>query len=201
MKVLAFDLGNVIFDFNYDIGLEKIKGKIGVSTDEVIKELFCNDFSLDLEKGLISEYNFYLKFCKRFCISLSYKEFIDAWCRIFFPKPEVIDLVKRLKSKYPVYLISNICKPHFDYLSREYPEVLSLFNDLILSFKVKSVKPQKRIFQALKEAAGVEFNNIIYIDDRPGLIDAAKSLGFQCIQFANCAQLIHDLKSLGISIP
>jgi putative hydrolase of the HAD superfamily len=197
-KVLAFDLGRVLFDFDYNIALAKIKHKIGVPAEMVIKELLENGFVLNFEKGVVSPDEFYPFFKDTFKASLSYEYFVDAWCKIFSPKYEVINLARRLKDTYPLYLISNINVLHFDYLFKEYPEVFSIFNDLILSFKVKSVKPEREIYQALKDAAGVDFKNIIYIDDRKDLITKARDLNLQCIQFISYRRLLASLKELGV---
>ena len=199
MKVLAFDLGNVIFGFDYTIALEKIKHKMGASIEKIIEEFYCHDFTLPFEKGLVSGHDFYLDFKKTFSADFNYQEFTDIWCKIFFPIPEVIDLVRKLKKKYSIYMISNINELHFDYLLQEYPEVFSLFDGLILSFKVKSIKPEIKIYQALKDACGVEFNNIVYIDDRADLIEAARRLNLHCIQFIDHSKLIDDLCSLDIA--
>ncbi|MCQ9205308.1 MAG: hypothetical protein NG737_03255 [Omnitrophica bacterium] len=199
MKVLAFDLGNVLFDFDYNLGLDKIKNRVGVSPDVIIEALFFKNFSLDFEKGLVSEKEFFLKFKKAFSGSLSFSEFIEAWSSIFSPNSETIALVKTLRLKYPVYLISNICKLHYDYLYKNHREVFDLFKGLILSFKVKSVKPEKKIYQILKETAGTQFNNIIYIDDRQDLIQKAKTFGLCCIKFINNSQLVEELQKLGIN--
>ena len=199
-KVLAFDLGRVLFDFDYNIALEKIKDKIGIPVQEVIRELFENDFGLSFEKGEVSPDEFYSQFKNTFKATLSYEYFIDVWCKIFSPKKDMIDLVKSFKGRYPLYLISNINELHFEYLFKEYQEVFSLFNELILSFKVKSVKPEKKIYQVLKDTAGVGFEDIIYIDDRNDLITKAKDYSLQCLQFTSFNQLIKDLKNLGISV-
>ncbi|MCK4520236.1 MAG: hypothetical protein KAT96_03655 [Candidatus Omnitrophica bacterium] len=198
-KVLAFDLGRVLFDFDYNIALDKIKDKINVSIERVIDELFENDFGLNFEKGLVSADEFYSHFKSTFGAVLTYEHFCDVWCKIFSPKDKMINLVKRLKADYPLYLISNINVLHFNYLYGEYPQVFSLFRELILSFKVKSVKPESLIYQALKDAAGVEFKDIIYIDDREDLISKAKDFSLQCLQFTSFGQLLEDLKNLGIS--
>jgi len=199
-KVLAFDLGRVLFDFDYNIALEKIKDKIGMSIEEIIRELFNNDFGLSFEKGEVSPEEFYSSFKKTFKATLSYEYFVDIWCKIFSPKKDVIGLVRYLKGRYPLYLISNINELHFEYLFKEYWEVFSLFNELILSFKVKSVKPEKAIYQVLKDTAGVRFQDIIYIDDREDLITKAKDYGLQCLQFTDFNKLLGDLKNLGVFV-
>jgi len=200
MKTLAFDLGNVIFGFDYNIALRQIEDKMEASIDTIIEEFYRNDFTLPFEKGLITGEEFYLNFKNRFLADLDYHEFVDVWCKIFFPIPEIIDLVKKLKKDYSLYLISNINKLHFDYLYKEYAQIFSLFDGLVLSFKVKSVKPEIKIYEALKNVSRAEFKNIIYIDDRADLIAAAKRLNLQCIQFIDHAKLINDLKALDIIV-
>ncbi|MCK5394149.1 MAG: hypothetical protein KAI91_07395, partial [Candidatus Omnitrophica bacterium] len=96
--------------------------------------------------------------------------------------------------RYPLYLISNTNELHFGYLYSEYRKVFFMFDELILSFKVKSVKPDIKIYSILKEMSGIEFKDIIYIDDRQDLIFAAKDIGLVSIQFKDYGQLIEDFK-------
>jgi len=198
MKVLAFDLGNVIFDFNYNIGLDRIKDKMKSTIDEVIHSFYFQNFTIPFEKGLISSNQFYLEFKKTFSVDMGYEEFIDIWCKIFFPKQEVVKLIGDLGKKYSLNLISNINELHFNYLYEKYPNIFSLFNNLILSFQIKSVKPEKKIYDILQKVSSVEFKDIIYIDDRADLISQAKQIGFQCIQFKNYHSLVSSLMKLGI---
>lgn len=199
-KTLAFDLGNVLFKFDYTIALSKIKNKMNLSISEVIYSLYDKNFTIPFEKGLVTGEQFHKSFCNEFGINFSYHEFVDIWCKIFSPISEVIDLAGRLRGKYPLYLISNINQLHFEYLYTEYKPVFSLFDDLILSYEVKSVKPELKIYQALSDASGAAFSDIIYIDDRQDLITEANKLKLNCIQFKNSQQLVEDLASLGIII-
>ncbi|MBP7087999.1 MAG: HAD-IA family hydrolase [Candidatus Omnitrophica bacterium] len=198
--VLAFDLGNVVFNFDYNIALDKIKDRLVVTPKEVIRELYYNNFTIPFEKGLVSGYSFYQRFKKTFLAELAYKEFIDIWCKIFWPNYQTINLIKNLKYNFPIYLISNINRLHFDYLYREYPSIFSLFRELILSFKVKYVKPEIEIYQTLQKKTGVDFTKIIYIDDRLDLIQEAEKLGLRCLLFTDTKQLMKDLKDLKIFI-
>lgn len=198
--ILAFDLGNVIFHFDYNLALDKIKTRLGVSTETIIKEFYDNDFCIPFEKGLVSGHSFYSKFKEKFSADLSYDDFVDIWCEIFWPNPEVFDLIEKLSRNLPVYLISNINQLHFDYLFKKYQFFFSFFKDLILSYKVKYVKPEFGIYQELKKRSGADFRNIVYIDDRQDLVKAAGGFGLECIRFIGFEQLIRDLKRFGISI-
>jgi putative hydrolase of the HAD superfamily len=200
MKCFAFDLGRVLFDFDYSIALEKIKDKIGVSAEKITQELFYNNFADDFEKGLISDYDFYLKFKNEFHAALDYQEFITIWCDIFTPKYEVIDLVSKLRVIYPVYLISNINELHFNFLHQQYPQVFTLFDGLVLSFRTKSLKPETQIYAELKRMSGRDYEKIIYIDDRQDLIAKAKDLSLNCIKFTDFKALRERLDALAVEI-
>lgn len=197
-KTLAFDLGRVIFDFDYNIALDKLKGKINCPPEKIIEELFFNNFCTDFEKGLISNYEFFIKFKTAFSADASYQEFTYIWNDIFSPIPQVIGLIKQLKNNHPVFMISNINELHYDFLYKRYPDVFALFNGLILSYKVKSVKPEEKIYEELRALAGRRYQDIIYIDDRPDLIDEAKKLQLNCIQFQHFSQLVDELKGFGV---
>ncbi len=201
MKCLAFDLGKVLFDFDYGIALDKIKDKVDVLPDDIVNALFYKDFGTDFEKGLIDGRGFYKKFVEEFGARITYDEFVELWCGIFWPIEEMIELVRKLRTAYPVYLISNINELHFNYLKVRYPDVFSLFKGLVLSFKVKAVKPQIEIYNELKNMSHFSYRDIIYIDDREDLIDKAKSFGINSIRFSNISQLISSLKSYSVSIP
>jgi len=201
MKCFAFDLGKVLFDFDYNIALAKIESRIEVSSQEIIHQLFFNDFARDFEKGLIGAHEFYEKFKNAFKLSATYEEFIGNWCDIFSLNKDVVNLVERLSYVYPVYLISNINELHFEYLHKKHPEVFSLFNGLVLSYQVKSLKPEKEIYQLLRKISGHEYKDIIYVDDRIDLICEAKQLNLACINFTNFSELLSALNLHGILIP
>jgi glucose-1-phosphatase len=198
MTTLAFDLGKVIFDFDYNIALKKLDGRINIDPNKILELIYKNNFGLHFEKGLVSPQGFYEEFKRDFKAKITFDEFKSIWSEIFWPKEDVISLVSQLKIKYPIYLISNINKLHYEYLSCQYPQVFTLFKRLILSYQVRSVKPEKDIYRELQRTAGVPYSQIIYIDDREDLIAAAKPLGMQCVQFTNYDNLINDLNKLGV---
>ncbi|MDD4954877.1 MAG: hydrogenase maturation protease [Candidatus Omnitrophica bacterium] len=201
MKCFAFDLGKVLFDFNYNLALKKIESKVSVSTQEILDHLFLKDFGKDLEKGLINTHDFYRKFKKSFGLTANYEEFRSIWCDIFSLNQDVANLIGRLGLIYPVYLISNITELQFEYLHKNYPDIFKLFDGLILSYKVKSLKPEKEIYQALKAVSGHKYGDIVYIDDRIDLICQAKQFNLNCIHFTGFNELLSVLNSCNIAIP
>jgi putative hydrolase of the HAD superfamily len=200
IEAIAFDLGRVLFDFDYAIALRRLKGRINAPHAQVIEELFYKNFALEFEKGLVSGRKFYEKFKNKFGVDIGHDEFIVIWNEIFFPMPEVIDFAAKLSQHYPLYMISNINEWHFNYLYAKYPAVFDIFNKLVLSYKVKSVKPEKKIYAELKKMAGCKYSQIVYIDDRPDLITPARKLSLNCVQFRNLKQATQELKKYKIAV-
>ncbi len=190
-----------MFDFDYNIALNKIIGRIDVSPEKVIEELFYKDFAADFERGRVTPLDFYEKFIKEFKVELGYEEFIGIWCDIFSPKEEMIDLVRRLKDIYPLYLISNINKSHYEFLYNKFSDVFSLFDALILSFEVGAIKPEVKIYEELRKTAGVGYEDIIYIDDREDLTAKAKELTLNCVRFDTLERLVKVLENYKIFVP
>ncbi|MBD3245547.1 MAG: hypothetical protein GF333_00865 [Candidatus Omnitrophica bacterium] len=200
-KIIAFDLGRVLFDFDYSLALNRLQTRVKVTAAELIEEILSSDFSLGFEKGLVSASEFYRDFQKRFGSNIGYEEFLDIWSDIFTPKEEMIGLAERLGRVYPLYLISNICEPHFQFLFARYPHVFGLFRTHILSYRVKSVKPEQEIYSRLKDAGKARYADIVYIDDREELVSAARGYGIDAVVFRGSEPLERELAMRGVWVP
>jgi len=199
-KVLAFDLGRVIFDFDYTIVLDKCAERMTLTPDQVLHGLFYEDFGADYERGLLSNREFYEKMRSWSGLAMDYDEYALAWSDIFSLNRGTEDLIHSLKKAgYPVHMISNICDLHYTFLSERYPEVFGLFDSLVLSYKVGAIKPERKIFDELVRRAGVAPEFIVYVDDRDDLIKAARPLGFTAIRFDSVDQCRADLRRQGIA--
>jgi putative hydrolase of the HAD superfamily len=197
-KVLAFDLGNVLFNFDYTVALEKIQPYMKATVKDIMSALYDDDFALDFERGKVSPGEFYQCFCRKFSLDLGYDDFVNAWCKIFFPNPDMIRLVESLSRNNSLYLISNINELHYRYLNVLYGSFFLLFKSLILSFEIKAVKPEEKIYRALEEHSGTALSKIIYIDDRRDLIEEARKIGLKCLHFSDYLTLCNELKAQGI---
>ena len=87
---------------------------------------------------------------------------------------------------------------HFDYVKRRYP-VLKKFHRYILSYKEKMRKPDERIYRTAIRACAARPSEILYIDDRADLTEAASKLGLHTFTFKNNPEeLVKTMKSMGI---
>jgi putative hydrolase of the HAD superfamily len=198
IEVIFFDLGNVILPFNHYQIAEKLsrfsKKKKVKDPQSIFSYLF------DLKKGAINGYEigressleFFQHLKEYLQLTITFEEFIPIWNDIFWEDLEVSEIIRSLKGKKRLGLISNTNSLHMDYISTKFP-VIHLFDKWILSHEVGFKKPDVRIFQKAMDWASVEPKKILLIDDMKTHVEVAISLGMQGIHFISTDQLKKEL--------
>jgi putative hydrolase of the HAD superfamily len=198
IEVILFDLGNVILPFNnYQIA-EKLSRFSQRREFQDPQKIFS--YLFDLEKGVINDFDrgrvspsdFFQSIKKYLNLSISFETFIPIWTDIFIENKEVSEIIRSLKGRWRLGLLSNTDPLHFSYILSKF-SVISTFDKFILSHEVGFKKPDARIFQKAMEWASVEPQKILFIDDTKGHVDAALSLGMQGIHFISAQQLKKEL--------
>ncbi|MBP1682869.1 MAG: putative superfamily hydrolase [Ignavibacteriaceae bacterium] len=197
-SAIVFDLGQVLLRFDYKYFVEKVnRHKAGIG--ERFLEHYKNNYEIhrDFEKGLISEKYFISRMLEFLDHTIDEETFSKYWSDIFSFNDDVIALLPVLKKKYKLYLISNTNSIHKKYGYQNY-EFLKLFDKLILSHEVKFIKPEKEIYLEVQKVSGFPSEEHIFVDDILEYVDAAKSLGWDGIQFVGYEDLVMNLKQRNI---
>jgi putative hydrolase of the HAD superfamily len=127
-----------------------------------------------------------------FQLALSFEAFVPIWNEIFIENPEVSEMILLQRGTWRLGLLSNTNALHFNYVLSKFP-IVQVFDRWILSHEVGFKKPAIEIFQKAVAWAGVEPENILFIDDLKKNVDAALSLGIQGIHFVSARQLREEL--------
>jgi len=200
IKVILFDLGNVLVDIDLRQAVKRISGSCSKAPDEILKLFFDSGATNSFEKGELSAEGFYKQAKDILDLKLSYESFVPIWNEVFFFSAKnraVYHIANRLKKNYRIALLSNTNILHYRYIKDYFP-IFNVFEKLFLSFEIGAVKPDKIIYQKVIKALGVLPENIFYTDDRFELINNASSLGIKSFIFTSAKQLIKDLSSLNI---
>ena len=107
---------------------------------------------------------------------------------------KVLGIIKNLKKKYRLGLVSNSIKSH-EKINKKLG-IFDFFYAVILSHKVKLTKDNKRIFFLAAKKLKVKPKECIFIDDVMEFVNVAESVGMKGILFNNPKQLISDLTKL-----
>ena len=200
IKAIIFDIGNVIYKFDNKKFIEKISEHSKKSSDELYDLIYKTELVKKYESGKITSQEFYTTAKKICAIEISEEKFREAYTNIFTPITKTFDLIKKLKNdkNYKLALLSNTSE--WDYEIAIEPFIKDLFEKAILSYKVKSIKPEKEIYiQALSEL-NFKAEECIFIDDLEKNLEPAKRLGLSTILYKNHENLIKELKFLNIEV-
>ncbi len=203
IKVVLFDLGRVLVDFDHLRAASRIAQFCAKSPQEIYDLFFDSVATIDFEAGRISPENFYLQVKAMLDLNLSYASFEPIWNDIFFLSAKnraVFGLVNSLRPHYQTAMLSNINLLHYEYLKKNFP-VFEAFDRVFLSFQLGLIKPDKQIYNLVSRQLAVAPEEVFYTDDRPELVESAKSLGFAGSVFTDYNQLICDLNLKGVSCP
>lgn len=198
IEVILFDLGNVILPFNHYQIAEKLSQFTKNADFQDPKMIFSYLFNFEngaingYEVGKVSSLDFFQSLKEHLQLTLSFEEFIPIWNDIFWENLEVSEIIRSLKGKKRLGLLSNTNPLHFDYILSKFP-VVKVFDKRFLSHEVGFKKPAIEIFQKALEWASVEPEEILFIDDMKQHVEVAVSLGMQGIHFTSCQDLKDNL--------
>ena len=122
---------------------------------------------------------------------------VDAVPASLQPIPASVDLLQRLQQPgRPMFYLSNMPAPYADHLEREHAFVRA-FSDGVFSARVKLIKPDPAIFDMASQRFGVAPAELVFLDDHPANVAAARAAGWQALLFSDAAQAEQDLRASG----
>jgi putative hydrolase of the HAD superfamily len=196
-KAVIFDLGRVLVHFDFKRGYRALEGLCPHQAADIPKLLAGTGLVERFETGLVEPRAFVAEMCGALDLKIDYDQFCDIWSSIFMHTLVPESLLEGLKARYRLLLLSNTNAIHFDMISRTYP-MLRHFDDLILSYEVKAMKPNPAIYRAAIERAGCRAEECFYTDDIAEYVAGAKAMGIDAVQFEGAERLVEEMKARGI---
>jgi putative hydrolase of the HAD superfamily len=198
---IIFDFGNVICSFDirpFLEGLSRFSRKSITELRSLINESM--DIATQYESGMMSSDEFYATISAKCRLTMPKPDFISAYCGIFTPIPSTFDLIRKLKTRYRLGLLSNTSEWHFEYGIKPV-EVFPLFDAVTLSFEVKALKPARKIYDDVLHKLELPPERCAYIDDIGEYVEAAQQMGIHSIHYGGHEKLVSALSRLKIRIP
>ncbi len=200
IRLIVSDFGGVICTFDYRIFCERLARRIGGTAEQIHAAAFGDHLQEDFECGRLSGPAYHREIMARLGAEISYAEFFPMYGDIFTEVPATAELLRRLKRRYPLYLLSDTNEIHFGYV-RGTVGVLRLFDEFVVSYEVGVLKPDPRIYEEALRRAGLPAESCVFVDDRAGNVEGASRLGIHAVQFTSADQVAADLARLGVVIP
>lgn len=197
IKNIIFDLGNVLIHFKPDEFINKnIKEEY---KDKFYNIVFKGQEWIDLDRGTL-EYSEAIKiFSEKLpeCSEEIKKLFDNYILDVLEPFEKNIEIMKSLKRKYNLYILSNFHYPAFDYIFKNW-EFFKYFDGKIVSGYCHLLKPEEEIYKLLCSTYSLKPCESIFIDDTKINIEMAEKLGIKGIHLTDINLLEKELKENNI---
>ncbi len=194
-------MGNVILPIDYALSnqaFDKLLARSGKQNPHTTTDLYFNTLFQTLEKGQISEQDFYEKFCESIGIKASFEEISEAWNALLlpFPKKNVLFLeLLQAQQKYKIFLLSNTNSIHARAFEEDFYKNFgyyfkSLFTHAYYSQDMGKRKPEAGIFLDVLTQQNLLPEETLFVDDNADNRKTALSLNLHVFATQNADDLL-----------
>jgi FMN phosphatase YigB (HAD superfamily) len=198
IRAVISDLGRVVLWFDNDIFLRKLAGRSGKPFAEV-RAAVHGDIELlrRFDAGAVTPAGFHARIMEIVGADIPCGDFFEMYSDIFTLNPAAFDVLVRVKAGgTKVLLLSNTDSERFGFVRRRFPEV-GLFDDFVLSYELKLLKPDPAIYLAAARSAGCAPAECVFIDDMEENVRGAVETGLAGIHYRPETDLAAELRRLG----
>src|SRR5215212_9838668 len=190
-----FDLGNTVIKLAYERVLSGICSQAATTRDGLI-ELFEGPGSYrDMERGLITFWEFYELLCDKADYRGSIREFHELWSDFFDGTiPGIEDVLERVRERYRVAFLSNSNEVHAEVIPRKFGALFRKDDRFIFSHRFHVAKPEPEIYRRALEVIGALPQHTVFIDDLVENVLAARGVGMKAFQFRDSLALLRELE-------
>jgi HAD superfamily hydrolase (TIGR01509 family) len=209
VKVVALDLGGVYFKAGTGIALKHMYGMIG--TDERTRSRAAEIFEPAAKKegwlyraGKLGKGEFWNTVVRDLGVRPDDVPALqEMWHSSYTPNEGMPELVRRLREKCKVVVISGNIRERIEYLDAKYG-LRDEFDGLVLSYEEGFTKAEPELYKALiKKLAGMGFapEECVGVDDKEEYLRMERDAGIgHTILFEDAAHLEAELSKLGLAL-
>jgi len=198
VNTVVFDLGGVLVDWDPRYLLRELMPGREAEMEALLADVLNHAWNLERDKGdSWAEAMAALK--------VEY----PAWAEIFDAYTErwpetlagshdaTVAILHELKERrVPLYALSNWSAEMFPHAEEKY-DWLELFDGVVVSGRVKMIKPDREIFDYLLDTFQLRAADLLFIDDHEPNVVAARSYGIAAHLFRGAEDLRRELVAQG----
>lgn len=197
---VVFDFGGVVAPVDLSVVIKKFKALGFGNIEKYLNMVRQQGFFGDFETGLIDKEEFRSRVSREVGREVSMEECRDAYMGFFSSVPERnLELFRELHAEgYRLSLLSNTNPFNMEWaMSKEFDghghSLDEYLDSIYVSYKMKVMKPDEKIFRMMLESEKALPPQILFIDDGPKNISAARAIGINAIQAINGEDWTEDV--------
>ncbi len=202
IKLILFDLGNVIFPYSNDPTAEYWSKVSGCRKENILKEIDFNDYEYcSFERGEIPSTRFRKYVSTKMNCTFSDADFDRGWNAMFTGvTPRVKEMLEKLRNEYLLAALSNTNEIHERHILTQFPQIIGLFDRLFFSNRIHIRKPEKEAFDLVLNYYKILPGEVLFLDDKQENTDKAKNLGMKIVLVRSEEDIFIGLKDAGIMV-
>lgn len=198
IKNIILDLGNTLVYFDYCYFYDGVaKLEKNVNARKLKKYFTDNKFDTKIGSGKLNIKQAFRILKKKFNMRIGYADFYYLYCDIFWENSAMKNFLenKLLDSKYKLFMLSNVDSSHINFVDNNFPYVKNV-KKRILSYKVKCIKPDRKIYNHVLNRFNIDPEESLFIDDLKNNILSAKAAGFNTIHYTSHKRFLKEFNKL-----
>jgi glucose-1-phosphatase len=180
-KVVVFDLGKVLVDFDYSIAGRQISSRCRSPLDPA--QFFSEHSPLILryELGLVATSELFEQMRQLTEFLGTQEEFGRFFGDIFAEIPPMIEMHARLRQKgIPTFIFSNTNELAIEHIRKRFP-FFAHFDGYVYSYEHGAMKPDAKLYEVVERETKCRGGEILYLDDRPENVAAGAARGWNAV--------------------
>lgn len=171
IRNLLFDLGGVIINLDRQRCVDALTALGDEKADEMLDLSVQRGTLMDLEEGKISPSDFLKRMRQKIGKAVSDEEIVHALNELLIGIPlDRLTLLRKLRQRFNVMMLSNTNPIMFDTkiaecFAQEGLSITDYFDDVYLSYRLKSCKPDIAIFKKVIKLSRIVPQETLFFDD------------------------------------
>jgi len=197
LQGIIFDMGGVLVRTLDPTPREQVAAQLNTTVEHLYHVVFGGESWRQAQLGHISNDEHWQQVGQQ--LGLRWPDEVNAFRREFFAgdclDPEMVSLVRELRSRYRLGLLSNAPAASQRWLERL--GLLELFDAVVISGLVGVMKPDARIYRLALQRLNLLPQEALFVDDDPANVEGALAVGMEAVLFTDPTTLYEELKRRG----
>jgi putative hydrolase of the HAD superfamily len=198
IKTIFIDFGNVIAFFDHQRAVRQLLSHTDLTAPELTRILYDSPLELDYERGQLSTVEYVRLGSEAAHLKCSPEQFLAAFVDIFWPNPEVCELIPKLAERHRLVLASNTNDAHYRKYCEQFASEIGKFSAKCPSHFAGSRKPNEAYFAYCQQFAEANPEECLFLDDLRVNVEAARNFGWQAIEYRPGQDLAGQLTKLNV---
>lgn len=186
ISLVLFDMDQVLCTYDRPTRCAYLGKLVGITAEAVHAAIWDTGFETSADAGAIDARTYLRGFGERISYPLTLDQWLEARRLSMTPRPAVLNLVRRVRERARVAVLTNNTTLVADHIDRLLPDLRPLFGDDVhASAEFGAAKPDPVCFQRCVRALGGTPGTTLFIDDLADNVAGAVAAGLAAHRYVS----------------